>query len=237
MSNLNFAAIEGKLGKDAVQRATADGAPVVTFSVAVNRGSGDKQETTWVDCVWFGERATKPKLVKGKNVVVTGRWNTRQWTDKDSGAKRARTELVVDDIAFAGFNRVVMVGNLTKDAELFYTGSGKPYLKFRMGVNTGSGDYERADFVPVTMFGQRTEKLAALLVKGKCVAITGEWRTSEWEDAETGEKKSRTEIVIAPYQGELYFVSRPKKEEADDELVEGDALEEDVLEEEDILEE
>ena len=98
-------------------------------------------------------------------------------------------------------NRVVISGNLTRDPELRSTGSGMAVLQMRMAVNdrrknAQSGEWE--DFpnsVDVVVFGQRGESVSRFLSKGSKVAIEGKLRWSEWEDKNTGDKRSKIEII------------------------------------------
>jgi len=213
MSGYNNVVIAGNLGQDAETRTTPQGESVVSFSVAVNRGSGENAHTEWVPCVFWGERAVKlaTHLTKGKRLIVEGRWQTRTW--QDNGGPRAKTELIVSDVAFNGYNRVTVCGNLGADAELFYSGEGKPYLRFRLAANTGWGEHQRTEWVSAVMFGQRAEAIAPYMTQGAAVLVSGEMRTSTWE-TDTGEKRRKTEVVVAPYHGEITFMGG-KKQRAD----------------------
>lgn len=97
-------------------------------------------------------------------------------------------------------NRVVISGNLTRDAELKATGSGVSVLKLGVAVNDRrknqqSGEWEdHANFVDVTIFGARGEALSRFLTKGTKVAIEGKLRWSQWENQQ-GEKRSKLEVV------------------------------------------
>lgn len=90
----------GNLGRDAETRHTPSGAAVTNFSIATARRikdqSGEWQdETDWHDIVlWRGENVA-PYLLKGTQVYVEGRLQTRSWEDQ-SGQKKYRTEVVVD---------------------------------------------------------------------------------------------------------------------------------------------
>ena len=98
-------------------------------------------------------------------------------------------------------NRVVISGNLTRDPELRATGSGMAVLKMGIAVNDRrknpqSGEWEDVpNFLDVVMFGTRAEKVSAMLVKGSKVAIEGKLRWSSWDDKDTGQKRSKVEII------------------------------------------
>lgn len=80
----NSIVIQGSLGKDAVTRFSANGDPIVSFSVADSQGYGDKKTTVWWDVSLFGKRFEKlaPYLVKGAKVCVIGEAGTREYEGK-----------------------------------------------------------------------------------------------------------------------------------------------------------
>ena len=98
-------------------------------------------------------------------------------------------------------NRVVLTGNLTRDAELRTTAGGLSIAKIGIAVNEKSknqstGDWEEhANFFNCTMFGKRAEALAQYLTKGKKVGIDGKLRYSAWQ-SDDGQKRSAVEIII-----------------------------------------
>ena len=97
-------------------------------------------------------------------------------------------------------NRVVLTGNLTKDAELKQTAGGMAIVKMRLAVNdrrknASTGQWEDSpNFIDVTMFGSRGEAVSRFLSKGKQIAVEGKLRWHEWESA-AGEKRSGIEVV------------------------------------------
>jgi single-strand DNA-binding protein len=97
-------------------------------------------------------------------------------------------------------NRVVLTGNLTKDAELKQTSGGMAIVKMRLAVNdrrknSQTGQWEDSpNFVDVTMFGARGEAVSRFLSKGKQIAVEGKLRWSEWE-SQAGDKRSKIEVV------------------------------------------
>ena len=80
MNNFNFT---GNLGNDC-RAGTAGQTAVVNFSVAVKSGYGQNEQTIWVDCALFGNRATAlaPYLTKGQTVAVSGELGTREHNGK-----------------------------------------------------------------------------------------------------------------------------------------------------------
>jgi single-strand DNA-binding protein len=93
-------------------------------------------------------------------------------------------------------NKVIIVGRLTRDAELKYTSNGFAVCKFSLAVNRRrkSGDQwvEEANFFDVVLWGRTAEALNQYLVKGKQVAVEGELRQNRWE--QDGQPRSKVEI-------------------------------------------
>lgn len=103
MSSYQKIIIEGNLGGDPESRQTQNGKLVASFSVAVNEKRGGTDHTEWFRCVAWektGEVA-RDYLRKGDCVLLEGRLQTRDWTDKD-GQTRKSTELVVDRLVLQG---------------------------------------------------------------------------------------------------------------------------------------
>lgn len=77
----------GNLGKQAEQRFTTGGDSVVSFSVAVKSGYGEKAQTTWVNCTMFGKRgeAVLQYLGKGQLVGISGEATLRKYERKEGG--------------------------------------------------------------------------------------------------------------------------------------------------------
>ncbi len=96
----------------------------------------------------------------------------------------------------ADVNHVVLVGRLTRDAELKYTGSGSAVGKFSLAINRrrkqGDQWVDEANFFDIVVWGKTAEALSKYLTKGKQVAVDGELRQSRWE--QDGQSRSRVEI-------------------------------------------
>lgn len=98
-------------------------------------------------------------------------------------------------------NRVVISGNLTRDPELRATAGGMAVLQLGIAVNDrkknqSTGEWEDVpNFFDVVVFGQRGESLSRFLSKGSKVAIEGKLRWRSWEDKNTGDKRSKVEII------------------------------------------
>lgn len=103
--NLNRAEVIGRVTKDPEARTTPNGQNVTSFSVATNRywsKDGErKEETQFIDVVTWGKLAetSGQYLIKGQEVYVAGRLQTRSWDGQD-GVKRYRTEIIADTVQF-----------------------------------------------------------------------------------------------------------------------------------------
>ena len=99
-------------------------------------------------------------------------------------------------------NRVVLIGRLTRDAELKSIASGQSVCKFSLAVNRRkkSGDQweDEASFFDVVLWGRQGETLHQYLLKGKQVAVDGELRQDRWQ--QDGQNRSKVEIVAATVQ-------------------------------------
>lgn len=98
---MNIITIAGNATADAETRFLPDGKPVVSFSVADNKGR-DKQAIFW-RCSWFGERAQKVAeyIVKGGSLTVAGSIQEESWSDKD-GIERRGFKVIVNDVGLQG---------------------------------------------------------------------------------------------------------------------------------------
>jgi single-strand DNA-binding protein len=99
----SFAQIGGTLGKDPESRSTSGGTKIVSFSLAVEKGFGEKASTSWFNIISFDKNAefAEKYLKKGKSVTVCGDLQIRSWDDKNSGQKRYTTEITAYKIDFA----------------------------------------------------------------------------------------------------------------------------------------
>lgn len=106
MRDLNKVMLIGNVGADPEMRFTANGSPVTSFRIAVNRqrqgADGERRdETEWVSIVAWNKLAETCNqfLGKGRRVYVEGRLQTRSWDGQD-GQKRYRTEVIANDVLF-----------------------------------------------------------------------------------------------------------------------------------------
>ncbi len=105
----------------------------------------------------------------------------------------------------ANLNKVMLIGNLTRDPELRYTPAGLGVASFGIAVNTPIGRDEEGNrkvetlFVDVVAFGKQAEVIAEYLKKGSLIYLEGRLRYRTWEDP-SGNKRSKHEIVLSNFQ-------------------------------------
>lgn len=103
------------------------------------------------------------------------------------------------------FNKVILIGNLTRDVELRYTGSGSAIAKFGLAVNRNwkdrnSGERrEEVCYVDINIFGRSAEIANQHLSKGKRILIEGRLQFEQWQD-QNGQKRSKHSISAENFQ-------------------------------------
>lgn len=103
----------------------------------------------------------------------------------------------------ADVNVVVLIGRLTRDAELKYTNGGFPVANFAIAINrrrkNGDQWVEEVNYFDVSLFGRSAETLKQYLIKGKQVGIEGELRQDRWEQPD-GQMRNKVFIVANSLQ-------------------------------------
>ncbi|HIG26536.1 MAG TPA: single-stranded DNA-binding protein [Verrucomicrobiales bacterium] len=105
----------------------------------------------------------------------------------------------------ANFNKVYLLGNITRDPEIRYTPKGTAIARLGLAVNrswkTESGEtHEEATFIDVDAFGRQAETLGQYLRKGNPIFIEGRLRLDTWEDKQTNQKRSKLYVVLENFQ-------------------------------------
>jgi len=101
----------------------------------------------------------------------------------------------------ASFNKVILLGNLTRDPQVRYTPGGTAVAELGMAVNRSWFDKqsnqrkEETTFVDVTLWGRQAEVAGEYLAKGRSVLIEGRLQLDQWDDKNTGEKRSKLRVV------------------------------------------
>ncbi len=102
-------------------------------------------------------------------------------------------------------NKVMLMGNLTRDPELRVTPKGTPICQFSLAINRqfkmDSGETrEEVIYVDVEAWGKQGETIAKYMVKGRPLYVEGRLRLDQWEDKNTKEKRSRMKVVLEQFQ-------------------------------------
>ena len=100
----------------------------------------------------------------------------------------------------ASVNKVILVGNCTRDPEVRYTPKGTAVTDLGLAMNRyyssdGGEKREETTFVDVTLWGRQAEVAAEYLKKGRPVYIEGRLQMDSWEDKNSGQKRSKLKVV------------------------------------------
>ena len=102
-------------------------------------------------------------------------------------------------------NKVLLMGNLTRDPELRVTPKGTPICQFSLAINRKfkmeSGESrEEVIFVDIEAWGKQGETIAKYVTKGRPLFVEGRLRLDSWEDKTTKEKRSRMKVVLEGFE-------------------------------------
>ena len=92
-------------------------------------------------------------------------------------------------------NKVILVGNLTRDPEVRYTQNGNAVASFTIAVNSGFGDNKRTDFVPIVVWRKLAETCGNNLTKGRRVLVEGSLNIRSYEAKDGSGKRYATEVI------------------------------------------
>ncbi len=101
----------------------------------------------------------------------------------------------------ASFNKVILMGNLTRDPQVRYLASGTAVTELGLAVNRSWYDKqaqqrkEEVTFVDVTLWGRQAEVAGEYLAKGRSVLIEGRLQLDTWQDKESGQNRSKLKVV------------------------------------------
>lgn len=104
----------------------------------------------------------------------------------------------------ASFNKVILAGNLTRDPELRYTPKGTAIAKLSLAVNrrwTGEDGQTREEvtYVDIDAFGKQAEVISQYLRKGGGLLLEGRLKLDQWDDKQTGQKRSRLGVTLESF--------------------------------------
>ena len=105
----------------------------------------------------------------------------------------------------ANLNRVLLIGNLTRDPELRVTPKGTSICQFGLAVNRtfkdGAGQpREETTFIDIEAWGRQGEVISKYCSKGRPLFVEGRLRFDQWEDKTTGNKRSKLSVVLENFQ-------------------------------------
>ena len=111
----------------------------------------------------------------------------------------------------ASFNKVILLGNLTRDPELRYTPKGQAVARLGLAVNrkytTEAGEArEEVTFIDIDAWGKQAEVIGQYLKKGRALFVEGRLKLDQWDDKNTGQKVSKLKVVLESFQ----FVDGPR---------------------------
>ena len=110
-------------------------------------------------------------------------------------------------------NKVILMGNLTKDPELRYTATNVPVCSFTIAVTRSfakPGEERQADFINCVAWRQTGEFISKYFTKGRKIAVSGALQTRTWDDQE-GKRHFATEVVV----DEAHFTDSKKDSEGE----------------------
>ena len=105
----------------------------------------------------------------------------------------------------ANLNKVMLIGNLTRDPELRVTPKGTAICTFSIAVNRkfkddSGGEREEVTYVDIEAWGKSGENISKYCTKGRPLFVEGRLRLDQWEDKTTKEKRSRMRVVLENFQ-------------------------------------
>lgn len=105
----------------------------------------------------------------------------------------------------ANLNKVILIGNLTREPELRVTPGGLSICKFGLAVNRSFTDKDgnkrdETTFVDIDSFGKQAEVISKYMSKGRPILVEGRLKLDQWEDKKTGEKRNKLGVVVEQFQ-------------------------------------
>jgi single-strand DNA-binding protein len=105
----------------------------------------------------------------------------------------------------ASYNKVLLLGNLTRDPELRVTPKGTAVCQFGLAVNRQFKDEsgqtrEEVTFVDLEAWGKQAETIAKFLTKGRPLFVEGRLKFDQWDDKASGQKRSKLKVVLENFQ-------------------------------------
>ncbi|MHC4840570.1 MAG: single-stranded DNA-binding protein [Planctomycetota bacterium] len=99
----------------------------------------------------------------------------------------------------ASFNKVIVMGNLTRDPEVRTIPSGQSVCDITLAVNEKFKDKENVTFVDITVWGKQAETLARWKKKGEPLLVEGRLQMDKWQDKQSGQNRSKLKVVCVNF--------------------------------------
>src|ERR1700684_4602969 len=104
----------------------------------------------------------------------------------------------------ANYNKVILIGNLTRDPELRYTPKGSAVAKIGLAVNRtwkneAGESKEEVTFIDIEAWGRQAEVIAQYMRKGRPLLVEGRLKLDTWEDKNTHQKQSKLKVILESF--------------------------------------
>ena len=221
MPNFNKVILMGQVTRTPELRQISSGTNVTDVNILTKRTWLDPQgeertSNDWVDATFWGKQAENvcKFFTEGKPIFVEGRLTYSTW-ETSEGQKRTKVQITADNFQFispaseqAGggennvpfFNKVFLMGNMTRDPELRYIKEDRAVLDIGIATtrnwtdNTGQRR-EETDFIDVSFWGKPAEEISRLYRKGAPLFVEGHLTLDSWDDRKTGEKRRKLKVT------------------------------------------
>ena len=105
----------------------------------------------------------------------------------------------------AAFNKVILIGNLTRDPEMRVTPKGTAICQFGLAISRSWKDEsgqtrEETAFIDIEAWGKRGEVISKYVTKGRPLFVEGYLKFDQWEDKASGQKRSKLKVVLENFQ-------------------------------------
>lgn len=220
MPNFNKVILMGMATAAPDLRQTPNGTNVTEVNLHLRRKwtnpqGEEKLWSDWVDVTFWGRTAETicQYIQKGRPLFVEGRLSFRAWESKE-GQKRSKVDVTAENFQFISppseqggggqdpedsipyFNKVFVMGNLTRDPELRSAGPDRSVTTVALAVNrnwsdSGGQKQEETAFIDVDFWGNEAEEVCRLYKKGTPLFVEGRLTKQSWDDKTTGEKRSK----------------------------------------------
>jgi single-strand DNA-binding protein len=128
-----------------------------------------------------------------------------------------------------GFNKAILMGNLTRDPETRTTPNGQSVTGFTLAVNRtwrgqDGNSQESVSYIDCVAWGKSGEVIAQYLQKGRALLVSGHLEQRSWEDKESGQKRSKVELIVEDFnfvdsRGAATTTDQPKPSKKDEDVV------------------